>query len=575
METAQILIKINQTKQSGGRSFTTNIQTVAPTVPFDQILAIYKDLTQSSETGEQAKELSDKGPAGEISGHQLDETENHLEDDQQLNSVLTVGAYDYPQAQPLVIPEQISKSDGIMPPPIPDEMATGKLSGFSDNYHQSLTLDPLSSQEMEQSGQLLLSKDSKSGAPHGTVNSKMEALELNFQLPLEDNQNTSPTKFDKDLAPFSEESIIEPSIKINQILDRSEAASKNPVPIEIDSIHELTKYISEWLGSNGESSNRSVKGTRAELLVNGQPFGQMELEITSFQGRVSLRVAADTTFANEEFVNQLLRLEESLQQSGIKLQNIEMASQVSSSQYPRQTSQTVNQHRNHLVDVQMTLSDFAQNSSKGDAAVQTACAETKGDVTELNEMANLVTQHSKIVGGATESKSESPRPLLSIPEFVQEVSDWISRNVGMIHRQDGTKQIKFFLTPEHLGQIEVNISTQDGQVSAQILTDTSQAKEILDNQLSQLRQTLQHQGLNLQKLEVVQQMPGVIDSAQTNQTTSQGGFHSPQEQRSASSARSGSKRHKESEPSEIEMESTLITYSGAGLRTASNIDFTA
>ncbi|MDV2687719.1 hypothetical protein RYX56_25560, partial [Alkalihalophilus lindianensis] len=77
---------------------------------------------------------------------------------QQLNSVLTVGAYDYPQAQPLVIPEQISKSDGIMPPPIPDEMATGKLSGFSDNYHQSLTLDPLSSQEMEQSGQLLLSK---------------------------------------------------------------------------------------------------------------------------------------------------------------------------------------------------------------------------------------------------------------------------------------------------------------------------------------------------------------------------------------------------------------------------------
>ncbi|MDV2888593.1 hypothetical protein RYX45_25875, partial [Alkalihalophilus pseudofirmus] len=75
------------------------------------------------------------------------------------------------------------------------------------------------------------------------------------------------------LAPFSEESIIEPSIKINQILDRSEAASKNPVPIEIDSIHELTKYISEWLGSNGETSNRSVKGTRAELLVNGQPFG--------------------------------------------------------------------------------------------------------------------------------------------------------------------------------------------------------------------------------------------------------------------------------------------------------------
>ncbi|AZN40856.1 flagellar hook-length control protein FliK [Paenibacillus albus] len=90
------------------------------------------------------------------------------------------------------------------------------------------------------------------------------------------------------------------------------------------------------------------------------------------------------------------------------------------------------------------------------------------------------------------------------------VNQFASTVQGLVVKQfqvssgNGLSQAQLTLYPEHLGQVNVNISVHGGVVTAQFLTDTVTAKDMLENQLAQLRSTLQSQGLQVDKLEVSQ-----------------------------------------------------------------------
>ncbi|MFP5113131.1 flagellar hook-length control protein FliK [Bacillaceae bacterium C204] len=180
---------------------------------------------------------------------------------------------------------------------------------------------------------------------------------------------------------------------------------------------------------------------------------------------------------------------------------------------------------------------------------------------------------------ATSIQSEvgSLPPKLTVSEFAPEVSEWISRNLKLSNGQSGSTEAKFSLYPEHLGHIEIKVNSLHGQVSAEILTDTPLAKELLEGQLQHLRAALQQVGLQVQKLDILQQSPGTADPSQSGLTFSQdGSSHSSREQRTYTSAQDGSKGQNEStEQNERELESLSITYGGSTRKTTSRIDFTA
>lgn len=73
-----------------------------------------------------------------------------------------------------------------------------------------------------------------------------------------------------------------------------------------------------------------------------------------------------------------------------------------------------------------------------------------------------------------------------------------------IRTLNGVSEARLTLYPEHLGSVDVRISMQSGILTAVFLTDTAQAKDLLENQMAQLRSALQAQGLNIDKLEVAQ-----------------------------------------------------------------------
>ena len=69
--------------------------------------------------------------------------------------------------------------------------------------------------------------------------------------------------------------------------------------------------------------------------------------------------------------------------------------------------------------------------------------------------------------------------------------------------RDGRQEFKIELKPDLLGQVKLHVSTEHHQVTIRILTELPVAKEMLENNIHQLRVELQGHGVEIDKLEVV------------------------------------------------------------------------
>ncbi|HUC90970.1 MAG TPA: flagellar hook-length control protein FliK [Paenibacillus sp.] len=102
-----------------------------------------------------------------------------------------------------------------------------------------------------------------------------------------------------------------------------------------------------------------------------------------------------------------------------------------------------------------------------------------------------------IVEGA---KTQVPQPV-PVNRFFETMTGMIVKQFGLT-QANGVTEAKLLLMPEHLGQVDVRISLQNGQLTAQFVAENAAAKDMLENQLAQLRSSLQSQGLQVEKLEV-------------------------------------------------------------------------
>lgn len=69
---------------------------------------------------------------------------------------------------------------------------------------------------------------------------------------------------------------------------------------------------------------------------------------------------------------------------------------------------------------------------------------------------------------------------------------------------DGATETKIQLHPQELGQIDVKLVANNGQISAQLITETALGKELLEGQINQLKQSLIQQGYQVDRIEVQQ-----------------------------------------------------------------------
>ncbi|MDF2557339.1 MAG: flagellar hook-length control protein [Bacillales bacterium] len=195
--------------------------------------------------------------------------------------------------------------------------------------------------------------------------------------------------------------------------------------------------------------------------------------------------------------------------------------------------------------------------------------------TKIDSQPPVIVPSVQVHGGLNETKTVQTSPTVSISEFTPEVSELIGRYFKITNGGSGSTEAKFSLYPDHLGPVEVKIVTQQGLVSAQIITNTSVAKDALEGQLQQLREVLQQQGIVVQKLEITYQPQSTTGSNESNLSTFQNGTNSSNEQRNHSAPNESSKDSSKYNQSETEKESPQLSYWATTSKATSSIDFNA
>jgi flagellar hook-length control protein FliK len=104
-----------------------------------------------------------------------------------------------------------------------------------------------------------------------------------------------------------------------------------------------------------------------------------------------------------------------------------------------------------------------------------------------------------------EATAKAPAATVNAQTFVRDMSDFMVKNMK-VSLGDVFKEATISLHPENLGQVDIKITLHaSGQLVAQLTADTAAGKQLLESQLPQLRQALQNQGLQVERLEVAQE----------------------------------------------------------------------
>ncbi|WP_028611035.1 flagellar hook-length control protein FliK [Paenibacillus harenae] len=156
-----------------------------------------------------------------------------------------------------------------------------------------------------------------------------------------------------------------------------------------------------------------------------------------------------------------------------------------------------------------------------EASVQ---AEQTGTVVEAVPQVQPGTTHAETLRGFTppvQAAAAAATSFVVADQFAESMTGMIIQKFD-VSTLNGVSEAKLMLFPEHLGQVDVRITMQNGLLTAVFQTDTAMAKDMLDNQMAQLRSALQAQGLMVDKLEVSQgQTAAQLSHQQHGQGSSQ------------------------------------------------------
>ena len=111
------------------------------------------------------------------------------------------------------------------------------------------------------------------------------------------------------------------------------------------------------------------------------------------------------------------------------------------------------------------------------------------------------------VASAKAELTAAPSPMVRMANLADDLGVVLGSSVKLSGTGE-TAQLKVSIFPEHLGQLDIRLSTVDGKVAAQIITSNPMAKEALELQVYQLRNSLIQQGIQVDRIEISSQQAG-------------------------------------------------------------------
>jgi flagellar hook-length control protein FliK len=136
-----------------------------------------------------------------------------------------------------------------------------------------------------------------------------------------------------------------------------------------------------------------------------------------------------------------------------------------------------------------------------------------GPVSADKVVAQVLTAESDAKDGGlffnqSQNEVKTPDAKLVTPETEMLQKDFRSQTVNQIvqkavlHLNGGQHEVRLDLKPDFLGHIRMQIITESQQVTVRILTEYPMVKELIENNLQQLKSELQNHGLEIDELDV-------------------------------------------------------------------------
>ncbi|MCP3777412.1 flagellar hook-length control protein FliK [Paenibacillus sp. MZ03-122A] len=129
-------------------------------------------------------------------------------------------------------------------------------------------------------------------------------------------------------------------------------------------------------------------------------------------------------------------------------------------------------------------------------------ATERADSTATDNQTPVITTAGQLSVQTQGTTPSAPaQPVVHVRQFAKEMTEFVVQKLDIV-KHTGLTEATIMLRPDHLGQLEVKLTMQNGHLVAQFMTEHSGAKDLLEQQMSQLRSSLQSQGIQVDKVEV-------------------------------------------------------------------------
>lgn len=153
--------------------------------------------------------------------------------------------------------------------------------------------------------------------------------------------------------------------------------------------------------------------------------------------------------------------------------------------------QTINQQTEGTLEEKITL--HSENNSNSEMTGN-GSESLSGQFLEtlINNVDNAINADSAFEGYGVSSE-----------EIVRQIIDAVKVNVN-----SATTEMELQLHPESLGKVNLAVAVKDGIITAQIAAQDEAVKNVIENQLVQLKESFEQQGLKVEAVEVTVQSHG-------------------------------------------------------------------
>lgn len=187
--------------------------------------------------------------------------------------------------------------------------------------------------------------------------------------------------------------------------------------------------------------------------------------------------------------------------------------------------------------------------------------DNKGSLAETKLASELVKPELTTVGTAKDKPLHFEKVLESRQEPRVNAESVINQvNKGISKEMSAEKSsITMSLRPESLGKVDISLVSEKGVLTAQILTESTQAKEMLSKGLDSLKQSLQEQGIAVNNIVVQVQEPSSSNTANNGKSFEQGmsKFENQNQNGSRASDNSGSENQNSRQGSDKMSDSSM------------------